>query len=172
MQCRVTGIQIVADRRVEIRCRLPASCSARRRHRRKLRMYTEQTLGSVRVTVDDELDQVSKSRIRHNGGRSVIFFYHRCSGLYVAVALVGGADDPFRCDIAARYLERGRDRAVLEQAFSLAYCYGNYHQFERVDEIGFEKRLKHISTSEHVYIGAVRTFQFADVFREVPAQEN
>ena len=89
----------------------------------------------------------------------IVLFYLRSAGFYVAVAFVGDADDAFWCYLAAGYFEGCRDRAVLEEAFALAECDRDYHQFHRVDEIVFEERLTQIRASHYLYIGSVLLFE-------------
>ena len=57
----------------------------------------------------------------------IVLFDLRCSGFYVAVALVCDDDDPFWGDLAACHLEGRGDRAALEEAFSGAERYRDYH---------------------------------------------
>ena len=90
--------------------------------------------------------------------RLLILAYLRCSGFYVAVALVGDADDAFWGDLAAGYFECSRDGAAFEEAFAGAEGDGDYHELHRIDEVVFEERLKQIGAAHDVDIGAVLLF--------------
>lgn len=94
------------------------------------------------------------------------------TGLYVAVAFVGYADDAFWGDLAAGYLEGGGDGAVLEQAFAGAERDRDYHQLHRVDEIVFEEGLKHVRAAHYVYVRAVLSFELTHFFGDVAAQKD
>src|SRR5215813_14064889 len=75
---------------------------------------------------------------------SIILFYLRRAGFYVAVTFVVGNEDTVRADLALGHLEGCRNRATGEQTFSLAQRYRQYHEMKRVDKIISKERLQHI----------------------------
>ncbi len=90
--------------------------------------------------------------------RSIVLFYLGRAGFYIAVAFVARDEDALWRRLAARQLEGRGDGAVLEQAFPLTQCYGNYHHFQPIDKIVLKKRLKHIRAAEYVQVRPVRFF--------------
>src|SRR5262245_11354270 len=103
---------------------------------------------------------------------SIILFYLRRAGFYVAVTLVVRDDDPVRADLARGHLKGCRIRAAGEQTLSLAQRYRQDHEMKLVHQIISKESLQHIGTSHYVQIRPFALFQLSDFLRQVSAQKD